>query len=62
MLTATSEKDYGLFWEIDRAFEYGGEELLLMGHDGIDPGAFPYIYFDPAQHIGIVIVANGDDD
>ncbi len=61
MLTPAAD-GYGLFWGVDIAFEYGGEEHMLVGHSGGDPGAFSYIYFDPAQNIGIVIIAKGDDD
>ncbi len=63
LLTATSEEQ-GLFWDVDIALEYGGEEHMLVRHNGSDPGAFSSIYFDPTQHIGIVIVivASGDYD
>lgn len=61
MLTPATD-EYGIFWEVDLALEYGGEEHTVFGHNGSDPGAFSYIYFDSAQNIGVVIVATGDDD
>lgn len=61
MLTPTAD-EYAVFWGVDLALEYGGEEHMLVGHSGSDPGAFSFIYFDPAQDIGVVVVANGDDD
>jgi len=61
MLTPATD-DYGIFWEINESLEYGGKKHLLIGHSGSDPGALSFIYFNPAQDIGIVIVATGDDD
>ncbi|MEE9319542.1 MAG: serine hydrolase domain-containing protein [Granulosicoccus sp.] len=61
MLTPTSD-GYSLFWEVNDALEYGGEQHTINGHTGSDPGAFSVIYFDPEQHIGVVIVATGDDE
>ncbi len=61
MLTPAAD-EYAVFWGVDLALEYGGEEHMLVGHSGSDPGAFSFIYFDPAQNIGVVVVATGDDD
>lgn len=36
-------------------------DRVLTGHGGSDPGAYTYIYYDPKQQTGIVMVANGDD-
>ena len=35
---------------------------VLIGHGGSDPGAYTYIFYDPAKNVGIVLVANGDDE
>ena len=61
MLTPATD-EHGVFWEINESLKYGGKDHLLIGHSGSDPGAFSLIYFNPAQDIGIVIVATGDDD
>jgi CubicO group peptidase (beta-lactamase class C family) len=61
MLTPATD-EHGVFWEINESLEYGGKKHLLIGHSGSDPGAFSFIYFNPVQDIGIVIVATGDDD
>ncbi len=42
----------GVFWLVDRN----------IGHGGSDPGATSGMYFFPEQNIGVVIVANGEDD
>lgn len=61
MLTPATE-EYGVFWEVDVSLESSGQEHMLFGHSGSDPGAFSYIYFDPMRGIGIVVIATGDDD
>ena len=36
----------------------------VIGHDGGDPGAASFLFFDPADGAGVLLVANGewDDD
>jgi len=53
-----SEHTYGAFWTKVKM----PNGRILIGHDGSDPGAYTYIFYDPAKSVGIVLVANGDDE
>lgn len=57
-LPASSDEVMGVFWTKTRL----SNGRVLIGHNGSDPGAYTYIYYDPAKSVGIVLVANGDDD
>jgi len=53
-----SDQTYGAFWTKVKM----PNGRILIGHDGSDPGAYTYIFYDPAKSVGIVLVANGDDE
>lgn len=53
---AAKSPDQGLLW-----FTLGlGSRTGLWGHDGSDPGSSAYMFFDPADSAGVLLVANGD--
>ncbi len=33
---------------------------VLVGHDGSGPGAYSYLFFDPENNVGIVMIGNGN--
>lgn len=45
----------GFGWYHD---EYAGRDVI--GHDGWDPGATSFLYFDPADGAAVLLVANGE--
>ena len=62
MMRPRFDGDIGLFW-ITGNQEFGDGSLRsLVGHTGGNPGAFSYLFFDPAWETGAFGVSNGDDD
>ena len=62
MFTPAYEGDSrGTFWFIT-SLEIGGKERNLIGHNGADPGAFSYMFFDPDSSTGYIIAGNGESD
>ncbi|MEE9423907.1 MAG: serine hydrolase domain-containing protein [Methylococcales bacterium] len=53
------DSDIGVFWA---KFKFGKDGRILIGHEGSDPGAYTYIYYDPEKLVGLVLLANGDDE
>lgn len=59
MLPATdSDFGIGVFWIKDKTDING---RIIIGHDGSDPGAYTFMYYDPEKQVGVVLLANGDD-
>lgn len=50
--------DIGVFWVTLQL----PTRRFLVGHDGSDPGAYSYMFFDPENNVGIVMIGNGDDE
>ncbi|MBB1487130.1 serine hydrolase domain-containing protein [Oceanospirillum sediminis] len=48
---------YGIFWNTTTM-----NGRVLKGHTGSDPGAFSFMLYDPATQLGVVLIANGDDN
>ncbi len=61
LLPAENEQ-HGVFWGTSNWQDADGQVHRMLGHDGSDPGAFTAMYFDPKQQIGVVLLANGDDE
>lgn len=49
----------GVFWG---KIKLGKNGRTVIGHDGGDPGAYTYMQYDPKKQVGVVLLANGDDD
>lgn len=49
---------FGVFW-ITLVLPNG---RVLVGHEGADPGAYSYMFFDPEISVGVVMLGNGDDN
>jgi CubicO group peptidase (beta-lactamase class C family) len=50
--------DVGVFWMTTET--QTGRELI--GHEGSDPGAYSFMFFDPIAKVGVVMMGNGDDE
>lgn len=50
----TLDDTQGLGWYYD---DYGSRDVI--GHDGEDPGATSFVFFDPADGAAVLLVANG---
>ncbi|CAB9513382.1 Transmembrane protein 144 homolog [Seminavis robusta] len=59
MLRPRYESDRAIFWFVTE-LEVGGKNRSLIGHNGGDPGAFTYLFFDPDTSTGYFIAGNGD--
>ncbi|HFC91730.1 MAG TPA: class A beta-lactamase-related serine hydrolase [Leucothrix mucor] len=56
---AIDEFSIGVFWA---KIHLGKNGRTVIGHDGSDPGAYTYMQYDPKKQVGVVLLANGDDD
>ena len=56
-LSGDHNNGHGIFWYT--VTSYG---RTLKGHSGSDPGAFSMMFYDPDKSLGLVLLANGDDD
>jgi len=50
--------EVGVFWMTTET--YTGREVV--GHAGSDPGAYSFMFFDPKEQVGVVLMGNGDDE
>ncbi len=56
---AIDEFSIGVFWA---KIHLGKNGRTVIGHGGSDPGAYTYMQYDPKKQVGVVLLANGDDD
>ncbi len=58
-----ADKDFGVgvFWQKVK-IKTRKYERTLIGHDGGEFGAYTYMQYDPEKHVGVVLLANGDDE
>ena len=61
MLSPRYESDHGIFWFVTN-LTVGEKQRNLIGHNGGDPGAFSYMFFDPDTATGYLIAGNGESD
>lgn len=63
MLPATDrDVGIGVFWQKGKIYlEEKKDGRTLIGHDGVEAGAYTYMQYDPDDQVGIIILANGDD-
>ncbi|WHI50091.1 serine hydrolase [Microbulbifer sp. MLAF003] len=54
------EDGFGIFWGLDFLWNYNGKNHKLNGHNGRDPGSFSYLLYNPADKIGVVLLANSN--
>ncbi|MEW5249490.1 serine hydrolase domain-containing protein [Microbulbifer sp. 2201CG32-9] len=59
MLTPITD-NFGIFWIIDWPLQYNGKINKLIGHNGADPGYFSYMFFNPIDKIGALILGNSE--
>ncbi len=50
--------EVGVFWMTTET--YTGRKVV--GHAGSDPGAYSFMFFDPKEQVGVVLMGNGDDE
>jgi len=47
----------GIFWDV-----FGEEGVGDIGHSGIDPGVYAFMYFNPSTGIGKILLTNATGD
>ncbi len=59
----TADKGFGVgvFWQKVK-IKAAKNERILIGHDGGEFGAYTYMQYDPEKQVGVVLLANGDDE
>ncbi len=56
-LSGDHNDGHGIFW-----YTVTSHGRTLKGHSGSDPGVFSMMFYDPEKSLGLVLLANGDDN
>jgi len=56
--TADRYSEIGVFWYKEKLTN----GRTVIGHGGVEAGAYTYMFYDPNKQVGVILLANGDDD